>query len=94
MRSLDALSPKLSIVFSLRLNTKNETHLTIMEHLLLLLLLLFRHSAKISVAHQEHLVTSLELVTSLHLPHAIIVALYVLKTDVVILRRVNLVVEQ
>ncbi len=51
----------------------------------LLLLLLFRHSAKSLNAQVERLATSPYLVTMLHLPHAIVVRLHVLKINVVIL---------
>ncbi len=50
-----------------------------------LLLLLFRHSAKSLNAQDERLVTSLLLVERLHLLHAKVVRLHVRKTNVVIL---------
>ncbi len=53
--------------------------------LLLLLLLLFRHSAKSLNAQEGRLVTSPQLVTRLHLSHAIVVKLHVRKSNVVIL---------
>ncbi len=52
---------------------------------LLSLLLLFRHSAKNLNAHEERLATSPQLVTRLHLLHAIVVRLHALKSNVVIL---------
>ncbi len=44
-----------------------------------LLLLLFRHSAKSLDAQDELLATSFQMVTRLHLPHAIVVRLHVRK---------------
>ncbi len=53
--------------------------------MLLLLLLLFRHSAKSLTAQDERLATLRRMVTRLHLPHAIVVRLNVRKGNVVIL---------
>ncbi len=50
-----------------------------------LLLLFFRHSAKSLNAQEEHVATSPQLVTRLHLPHAIVVRLRSRKSNVVIL---------
>ncbi len=50
----------------------------------LLLLLLFRHSAKSLNAQDKHLVTLEKLVTRLHLPHAIVERLHVRKSNVVV----------
>ncbi len=50
-----------------------------------LLLLLFRHSAKSSIAQDERLATSPGLVTRLHLRHAIAVRFHVRKINAVIL---------
>ncbi len=52
---------------------------------LLTLLLLFRHSAKSLNAQDELVATSTRLMKRLHLPHAIVMRLYVLKSNVVIL---------
>ncbi len=52
---------------------------------LLLLQLLFRHSAESYNAPEERLATSPLLVTRLHLPHAIEVRLHMCKSNVVIL---------
>ncbi len=52
---------------------------------LLFLLLLFRHSAKSFNAQKERLATSPQLLTRLHLLHAIVVKLHVCKSNVVIL---------
>ncbi len=49
------------------------------------LLLLFRHSAKSSIAQEERLATSPLFVTRLHRPHAIVVRLHVRKVNVVTL---------
>ncbi len=49
------------------------------------LLLLFKHSDKSVNAQEERLAASPQLVTRLHLSHAIVVCLHVLKIDVVIL---------
>ncbi len=49
------------------------------------MLLLFRHGAKSLNAQEERLVTSPQLVTRLHLPHAIVVRLHVCKINVVTL---------
>ncbi len=51
----------------------------------LLLLFLFRHSAKSFKAQEERLVTSPQLVTRLHLLHAIAVRLHLRKSNAVIL---------
>ncbi len=51
----------------------------------LLLLLLFRHSAKSSNAQDEHLSSSPWLLTRIHLPHAVAVRLHVRKNNVAIL---------
>ncbi len=50
-----------------------------------LLFCLFMHSAKSSIAQEERLAASPSLITRLHLPHAIIVRLHVIKPDVVVL---------
>ncbi len=52
---------------------------------LLLLLLLFRHSAMSLNAQEDHLATSPYLVTRFHLPHAIVVGLHVCKITIDIL---------
>ncbi len=51
----------------------------------LLLLLLFRHNAKSLNVQEERLAISPQLVTRLHLPHAIVVKLHLHKSNVVIL---------
>ncbi len=50
-----------------------------------LLLLLFRHNAKSLNVQEERLAISPQLVTRLHLPHAIVVKLHLRKSNVVIL---------
>ncbi len=52
---------------------------------MLLMLLLFRYSAKNLNAQEVRLVTSPQLVTRLHLQNAIVVRLHVYKTDNIIL---------
>ncbi len=49
------------------------------------LVLLFRHSAKNLNAQEERLATSPQMVTRLHLPHAIVVRLHERKSNVFIL---------
>ncbi len=51
----------------------------------MLVLLLFRHSAKSLNTQEERLATLPQLVTRLHLPHALVVRLHVRKSYVVIL---------
>ncbi len=51
----------------------------------MLLLAVFRLSAKSLIAQEERLTASPKLLTRLHLPHAIEVRLYVRKINVVIL---------
>ncbi len=46
---------------------------------------LFRLSAKCSIAQEKRLATSTYLIVRLHLPHAIVARLYVRKSDVIIL---------
>ncbi len=50
-----------------------------------MLLLLFRHSARSSLAQEERLATLVLIVTRPHLPRAILVRLHVRKVNVVIL---------
>ncbi len=57
--------------------------MTLNARVLLLLLLLFRHSAKSLNAKEEYLGISTLLVIRLHLPHAIVVRLHVPKNNVV-----------
>ncbi len=49
------------------------------------MMLLFKHSTGSSIAQAERLAISPELVTRLHLPHAMVVRLHVHKINVVIL---------
>ncbi len=63
---------------------KNFT-IYMLDCLLQVALLLLTHSAKNLNAQEERLATSPYLVTRLHLPHAILVRLHVLKINVVIL---------
>ncbi len=61
---------------------------TVAKHVepsLLLVLLLFRHSAKNKNAQDERLAISSLMATRLHLPHAIVVRLDVRKSNVAIL---------
>ncbi len=65
----------------LRVRWKWETGVSPLPELSLMLLF-FRHSAKSSIAQEERLATSPQLVIRLHVPHAIVVRLSVHKADV------------